>query len=208
MRGLQALTGASEHRPHAAVKPINDSELLDRIVNGDRRALEALFARHYVRIYRFAKRMVGDEALAEDIVSDVFIDVWRNASRFDGNSQVTTWILGIARFKALSLLRRHREDSLDDATAEAIPDTADDPEVAAQKSNRVAILRECMSHLSPAHREIIDLVYYREKSIDEAAGIIGAPSNTVKTRVFHARKRMSGLLRQAGVDRTYQYQTT
>ena len=99
-----------------------------------------------------------------------------------GNSQVSTWILGIARFKALSALRRRKDDALDDAAAEAIPDTADDPEVAVQKTDRVAILRECMSHLSRAHREIIDLVYYHEKSIDEAAEIVGIPSNTVKTR--------------------------
>jgi RNA polymerase sigma-70 factor (ECF subfamily) len=149
-------------------------------------------------------RIVGDGALADDIVNDVFVNVWRSAGRFDGNSKVSTWILGIARFKALSALRRRKDDALDDITAEAIADTADDPEVTAQKTDRVAILRECMSNLSRAHREIIDLVYYHEKSVEEAAEIVGIPTNTVKTRMFHARKRMSELLRQAGVDRTYQ----
>jgi RNA polymerase sigma-70 factor (ECF subfamily) len=178
--------------------------LLERIADNDKMAMRALFGRHNVRVHRFVCRIVGDAALAEDVVNDVFVNVWRSAGRFDGNSKVSTWILGIARFKALSALRRRKDDALDDITAEAIADTADDPEVAAQKTDRVAILRECMSHLSRAHREIIDLVYYHEKSVDEAAEVVGIPTNTVKTRMFHARKRMSELLRQAGVDRTYQ----
>ncbi len=203
MQCVKALPGDHAHRPLLA-KQSCDSELLDRIADNDKLAMRVLFARHNVSVYRFVCRIVGDGALAEDVVSEVFVDVWRSARRFDGNSKVSTWILGIARFRALSALRRRKDDALDDATAEAIPDTADNPEVASQKSDRVAILRECMSHLSRAHREIIDLVYYHEKSVDEAAEIVGIPTNTVKTRMFHARKRMSELLRQAGVDRTYQ----
>jgi RNA polymerase sigma-70 factor (ECF subfamily) len=204
MQCVKALPGDHAHRPLLAAKQSCDSELLDRIADNDKLAMRVLFARHNVSVYRFVCRIVGDAALAEDIVNDVFVNVWRSAARFDGNSKVSTWILGIARFKALSALRRRKDDALDDITAEAIADTADDPEVTAQKTDRVAILRECMSHLSRAHREIIDLVYYHEKSVDEAAEIVGIPTNTVKTRMFHARKRMSELLRQAGVDRTYQ----
>jgi RNA polymerase sigma-70 factor (ECF subfamily) len=204
MQSAKALRITFAHRPLRDVKPSCDSELLDRIADNDKLAMRVLFARHSVRAHRFVQRIVGDGALAEDIVSEVFVEVWRSAGRFDGNSKVSTWILGIARFRALSALRRRKDDALDDVTAEAILDTADDPEVAVQKTDRVAILRKCMSHLSRAHREIIDLVYYHEKSVDEAAEIIGIPSNTVKTRMFHARKRMSELLRQAGVDRTYQ----
>jgi RNA polymerase sigma-70 factor (ECF subfamily) len=204
MRSVQVLAGAFDRKPLVAKKPIDDYELLDRVADGDKLAIQVLFSRHKVRVFHFVRRTVKDEALAEDIVSDVFFDVWRNAGQYEGNSQVATWILGIARFKALSLLRRRRDDALDDAEAEAIPDTADDPEVAVQKTDRGDILRECMRHLSPTHREIIDLVYYHEMSIDEAAEITGVPSNTVKTRMFNARKRLSELLRQAGVDRTYQ----
>jgi RNA polymerase sigma-70 factor (ECF subfamily) len=166
--------------------------------------MQALFARHNVRVYRFVLRLVNDEALAEDLVNEVFVDVWKNAGKFEGNSQVSTWILAIARFKALSALRRRKDASLDEAEAAAIPDTADNPEICLQKKDRVAILRECMSHLSRDHREIIDLVYYHEKSVDEVAEIVGVPKNTVKTRMFYARKRMSELLAQAGIDQTYQ----
>jgi RNA polymerase sigma-70 factor, ECF subfamily len=204
MQSVKALSGTFAHRPLLAAKYSDDCELLDRIAADDKLAMRVLFARHNVGVHRFVWRIVGDGALAEDIVSEVFVDVWRSAGRFDGNSKVSTWILGIARFKALSALRRRKDDALDDAAAEAIPDIADDPEVAVQKIDRGAILRECMSHLSRAHREIIDLVYYHDRSIDEAAEIVGVPSNTVKTRMFHARKRMSDLLRKAGVDRTYQ----
>ena len=182
----------------------SDEELLHRVAKGDRLAIQALFARHNVRTHRFVLRMVNDSALAEDIVSETFIEVWRNADRFEGYSQVSSWILAIARFKTLSALRRRKEGQLDEAVAEAIPDSADDPERIMLQKDRAAILRQCLSHLSGAHREIIDLVYYHEKSVEEAAAIVGVPANTAKTRMFHARKRMSELLKQAGVDRTYQ----
>jgi len=77
---------------------------------------------------------------------------------------------------------------------EAIPDHADDPEMVVQKLQQVAILGHCLSLLSPAHREVIDLVYYHGRSIDEVAAIIGAPQGTVKTRVFHARNHIARLL--------------
>jgi len=202
-RAIIGIQPSADQRPITA-KQRDDADLLERIVKGDRLALQVLFARHNVQTYRFLLRLVGDEALAEDLVSEVFLDVWRNAHQFKGNSRVTTWILGIARFKALSALRRRKDDALDDDAAAAIPDSADDPEIAVEKKDRVAILRRCMSHLSLAHREIIDLAYYQDKSINEVAEILGVPENTVKTRMFHARKRMSELLQQAGIDRTYQ----
>ena len=119
-------------------------------------------------------------------------------------SEVSTWILAIARFKALSSLRRCDADQLDEVTAAAIEDPADDPETTIEKRDRSNILRKCLSRLSPDHREIVDLVYYQEMAIHEVAEIVGIPENTVKTRMFHARKRMSELLQQAGIDRTYQ----
>jgi RNA polymerase sigma-70 factor (ECF subfamily) len=204
MQNVLALREASRKQPWIATQQSADPDLLSRIADGDTLAMQALFARHNVRVYRFVLRFVSDEALAEDVVNEVFVEVWRNADRFEGNSQVSTWILAIARFKALSSLRRRNYEELDDAEAAAIPDTADDPEISMQKKDRVAILRDCMSHLSRDHREIIDLVYYHGKSVDEVATIVGVPRNTVKTRMFHARKRMSALLQQAGIDQTYQ----
>jgi len=178
-----------------------DAVLIGRIAQGDRRAMQLLFARHHVRVYRFVLRLVNEAATAEDVISEVFLDVWRQADRFEGRSAVSTWLLAIARFKALSALRKRPDRELDEEAATALEDTSDDPEVAVQKKDKGEILRKCLATLSPEHREIIDLVYYHEKSVEEVAEIVGIPENTVKTRMFYARKKLAELLAQAGVER-------
>ena len=178
-----------------------DEVLIGRIAQGDKLAMQVLFARHNVRVYRFVLRLVGNAATAEDLISEVFLDVWRQADRFEGRSQVSTWLLAIARFKALSALRRKGETELDEEKAAAIEDHSDNPEVALQKKDKGEVLRECLTKLSPEHREIIDLVYYHEKSVEEVAAIVQIPENTVKTRMFYARKKLAELLTAAGVDR-------
>jgi RNA polymerase sigma-70 factor (ECF subfamily) len=189
------------HEPTASTQASSDDALVMRIASGDRLAMQVLYARHHVRVYRFVLRLVRNEATAEDLISEVFLDVWRQANRFEGRSAVTTWLLSIARFKALSTLRKRSEEELDEERAEAIEDESDDPEVAAQKRDKSNALRQCLTGLSAEHREVIDLVYYHEKSVEEVAAIIGIPEATVKTRMFYARKRLSELLKAAGVDR-------
>jgi RNA polymerase sigma-70 factor (ECF subfamily) len=179
----------------------SDEVLIGRIANGDRLAMQVLYARYHVRIFRFVVRMVRDESTAEDLISEVFLDVWRQAGRFEGRSAVSTWMLSIARFKALSALRYRPEQELSDEVAEAIEDTADDPHTALAKKDKGAILRKCLTGLSAEHREIIDLVYYHEKSVEEVAEIVGIPENTVKTRMFYARKRLAELLKAEGIER-------
>jgi len=177
-----------------------DERLVERVAAGDRLAMEVLYARHHLRIYRFLLRLVNDAPTAEDLTSDVFLDVWKQADRFERRSQVSTWMLSIARYKAMSALRSRTNDPLNDEIVTKIPDSADTPEVMVQKQNEGTVLRQCLTQLSPAHREVIDLVYYHEKSIAEVAEIIGAPPNTVKTRMFHARKRVAALLDARGFD--------
>ncbi|MCZ7658930.1 MAG: sigma-70 family RNA polymerase sigma factor, partial [Xanthobacteraceae bacterium] len=92
-------------------------------------------------------------------------------------------------------------EELDEEQAAAIEDTADDPEVAMQKKDTGEILRQALTRLSPEHREIIDLVYYHEKSVEEVAEIVGIPENTVKTRMFYARKKLAEVLKAAGIER-------
>ena len=179
----------------------SDEALIGRIASGDRLAMQVLFARHHVRVYRFVLRLVRDESAAEDLISEVFLDVWRQAGRFEGRSAVPTWLLAIARFKALTALRRKPDEALDEEKAEAIEDQSDDPEIVLSKKYKSAAIRKCLTGLSAEHREIIDLVYYHEKSVEEVAAIVGIPENTVKTRMFYARKRLSELLKAAGVDR-------
>jgi RNA polymerase sigma-70 factor (ECF subfamily) len=178
-----------------------DELLIGRIARGDRLAMQVLFARHHVRVYRYVLRLTRDEAAAEDVISEVFLDVWRQASRFEGRSAVSTWLIAIARFKTLSLLRKRREDSLDEEVAESIEEPSDDPERAIEKQDKGEKLRQCLAALSAEHREIIDLVYYHEKSVEEVALIVGIPENTVKTRMFYARKKLGELCRLAGIDR-------
>ena len=163
--------------------------------------MQVLFARHQVRVYRFVLRLVGNQAVAEDLISEVFLDVWRQADRFEGRSAVSTWLLAIARFKALSFMRRKPDEELDEETAGAIEDRSDDPEVSVQKKDKSVALRKCLAVLSPEHREVIDLVYYHEKTVQEVAELVGIPEATVKTRMFYARKRLSELLKTAGIDR-------
>ena len=179
----------------------SDEVLIGRIANGDRLAMQVLFARHHVRVFRFVVRLVRNESTAEDLISDVFLDVWRQAGRFEGRSAVSTWLLSIARFKALSALRRRPDEELDDETAGAIEDQADDPEIALEKKDKSVLIRKCLMGLSAEHREIVDLVYYHEKSVEEVAEIVGIPENTVKTRMFYARKKLSELLKAAGIER-------
>jgi RNA polymerase sigma-70 factor, ECF subfamily len=179
----------------------SDEVLIGRIAQGDRLAMQVLFARHHVRVYRFVLRLVRNEAAAEDLISEVFLDVWRQADRFEGRSTASTWLLAIARFKALSSMRRKPDEELDEETAATIEDSSDTPEISLQKKDKSEVLRSCLEGLSREHREVIDLVYYHEKSVEEVAAIVGIPEATVKTRMFYARKKLSELLKAAGMDR-------
>jgi RNA polymerase sigma-70 factor (ECF subfamily) len=203
MQYSQAVSTTSPVQPHAVTQDTSDEALVSLIAQRDKRALQALYSRHQVRVYRFALRFLNDEAAAEDIVSEVFIDVWRQAGRFEGRSQVTTWLLAIARNKALSALRRRAAEELDEEIAEFIEDPSDSPETAMQKKQRSSVLQDCLTQLSPAHREIVDLVYYHEKTVEEVAEIIDVPANTVKTRMFYARKRIAELMAAKGVQRAH-----
>ena len=194
-------------RPLAAVATVpaagtagdtsSDTILIERIAAGDKLAMQALFARHRMSIYRWLLRFVSNETLAEDLLSEVFLDVWRQAGRFEGRSSVSTWLISIARFKALSARRRRTEAELDEKIETTVADPANDLEAALQEKNRGELLRQALIRLSPEHREIIDLVYYHEKSVDECAHILGIPAATVKTRMFYARKKLAELVKGA-----------
>jgi len=179
----------------------DDRQLIALIADRDQAALRLLVGRHQLRVYRFLLRIVRNEAAAEELANEVFMEVWRNAQRFEGNSTPHTWMLSIAHHRAVSSLRKRREESWDEERAQEIADEGDNPEVAAQKHDKSVLMRRCMDALSAEHREIIDLVYYHELSIAEVAAVVGIPENTVKTRMFYARKRLSEILKAAGVDR-------
>jgi RNA polymerase sigma-70 factor (ECF subfamily) len=194
------LTTLESHVASAGPGVARHDELIARIAVGDRLAMAALYARHHVRVYRFLLRFVNDAANAEDLAGDVFLEVWKHAQRFEGRSQVSTWLLAIARYKAISLLRGRINERLDNELLADTPDHADHAETILLRRNAVAAVRQCLTQLSLAHREIIDLVYYHGKTIAEVAEITGAPQNTVKTRMFHARKRLAKLVDAMSLD--------
>ena len=179
---------------HCPFDQTSDQALVVRIAGGDQLAMRALFARHQTGVYRWLRRFVPDEALAEDLLSEVFLDVWRQAGSFQARSSVSTWLFAIARNKALSARRRRVDSELDDDFALSICDPADDPEASLLKKGRADLLRRSLAKLSRKHREVLDLVYYHGKSVKEMAAITGIPQATVKTRMFHARRRLAELV--------------
>src|ERR1700743_2961266 len=132
-----------------AAQATSDEMLLESISEGSRTAMHTLYARHNVRVYRFILRIVRDTTMAEDLVSQVFLGVWPTASQFEGRSQVSTWLLSIARFKALTSLRQRRFEDIDQDDGREIADDSDTPEASLDRSNTSAILRACVAKLSP-----------------------------------------------------------
>ncbi len=181
----------------AAPETSSDEMLIRRIAQGDQLAMRTLFGRHRIPLYRWLLRLVGDEALAEDLLSDVFLDVWRQAAAFEARSSVSTWLLAIARYKALSARRRPKDAELDEEIASSVADPADDPEVVLQKKTRAELLHHSLACLSPEHGEVIDLVYFHGKSVKEVAEIVGIATATVKTRMFYARKELADFVAAA-----------
>ena len=120
----------------------SDTILIERIAAGDKLAMHALFARHRTPIYRWLLRFVGNETVAEDLLSDVFFDVWQQAGRFEGRSTVSTWLLSIARFKALSARRRRTHAELNEEIEATVADTANIAEAASGEEASGELLRK------------------------------------------------------------------
>jgi RNA polymerase sigma factor (sigma-70 family) len=179
---------------------VSDEMLLRNVAKGDKAAMHIMFARHRARVFRFIQRMVSNPTIADDLVSQVFLDVWRSANRFESRSRVSTWLLSIARLKATSFLRQRTHENIDKGDVLGIADAGDTPEVALDRKEKHGILHACVSNLSPAHREIINLFYCRERSIAEVSEIIGIPYATARSRLFDARKQLARIIVSAGFE--------
>jgi RNA polymerase sigma-70 factor (ECF subfamily) len=193
-KSADAALARAAARDNSADDAGSDDALIRRIAAGDQLAMRTLFARHRIPLYRWLLRIVRDETTAEDLLSDVFLDVWRQAASFEGRASVSTWLLAIARYKALSARRSRVDSELDERIVSTIADPADNPEAALQKKNRSEVLRDSLATLSPEHGEVIDLVYYHGKSVKEVADIVGVGEATVKTRMFYARRKLASLV--------------
>lgn len=186
-------SGAAPSAWAATLGTSSDEALIKRIADRDQLAMRTLFARYRVALYRWLLRLVSDTATAEDLLSEVFLDVWRHAAVFEGRSSVSTWLLAIARNKAISARRRRPDVELNDELTSTLADPADDPELMLERKDREEVLRRSVAQLSQGHAEIIDLVYYHGKSVNEVAEVMGLNAATVKTRMFYARKKLAEL---------------
>jgi RNA polymerase sigma-70 factor (ECF subfamily) len=200
MQNIYKLADFSDRPGRATVSQTADEALLTAIAAGDKSAMQVLFERHRVRVYRFVLRIVRNPSEAEDIVSDVFLQVWRQAGMFRCQSQVSTWLLVIGRNMALNVLKHRPEPLMEESAAVKLVDPAEDPEGATQTKDRSRFLRRCLMRLPAIERAAIDLVYYHQKSISEISEILGAPEGTIKSRLFTARKRLAAYLRATGIE--------
>lgn len=163
----------------------HEEQLLRRIARGDEAALERLYLDYYPRLTRFILRVTRDVDLASEIINDVFMVIWRSAAGFRGDSSVSTWILGIAYRKALKSASRY-------GPPPALPGDFHVPydELRYQRLD----LDSCLARLSHEQRATVELAYYFGYSYKEIADIMGCPENTVKTRMFAARRALKSLL--------------
>jgi RNA polymerase sigma-70 factor (ECF subfamily) len=175
-----------------------DQALIEAIADGDKHAMRALFLRHSVKIYRYILRITRRQSLAEELLNEVFLAVWQQSDKFDGRSQVITWLLGIARLKAINAMRQRPHKGLTEEAMAQVADPPDNPEALLERNDRCSRLRTCLTRLSPMHREIIDLVYYHGRPVAEVAEILGIPPGWVKMRMFDARGELADLLQEVG----------
>lgn len=173
-----------------------DEKLVVRIARGEQAALRDLFARHYSRVYRFVCRFLKDREAIEEVVNDTFLIAWQEAPRFEGRSQVATWLLGIARHRALGAVRARRAppESLDEQDETTLVDPNERVDARMQREDSNHYLRRCVAMLPCEQALVIELHYFRDKSLKEAAALTGVPLNTVKTRMFLARKKLATML--------------
>jgi RNA polymerase sigma-70 factor (ECF subfamily) len=175
--------------------------LLECIADGDQAALRELMIRHQTRIYRFVMRFIRDRGVAEDIVSDTFVAVWRQAADFENRSSVATWLLAIARYKALSARERlvAAHEPLDEVAATLV-DPGHGPDAGIERRDSARFLRQCLAALPAEQAMLLDLVYFHEKSVREAAVIAGVSENTVKSRMYLGRKKLAAMLNAASIE--------
>ncbi len=174
------------------------THLLSRVAQGDQQAFATLHRALAKTVFAFALNMLRDHDRAEEVVVDTLHEVWRNPTRFDGSSKLSTWVLGIARNKALTLRRAITGNHTQELNEEIIESVADDescPFDSLAAGQRERGVRECMEKLSDEHRECMHLVFYEGFSLREVADMQNCPENTIKTRLFHARKRIQNCLR-------------
>ena len=163
--------------------------LLDRVVGGDRAAFEQLYRLYRPRLTRFLLNLIRRPTLVEEVLNDTMMVVWHRADSFNGASKLSTWVFAIAYRKAMKGLKR-QDEAVEDKEAENRVSDAASPEDVSARQRINALLMRAMDELSPAHRAVVDLTYFHDLGYREIAMILECPVDTVKTRMFHARRRL------------------
>lgn len=179
--------------PQASGEARDDRELLTRVADGDRAAFRTLYLSYHKRMSRFLLRFLRRRELIEEVINETLYTVWCKARDYRGDSQVSTWIFGIAYRKALKALKRGADDppldaSVDPESLSALHDAGADQREIRQ------VIDQALASLPPVQRLTIELAYFMGHSCEEIAAITECPVNTVKTRLFHARERLRELL--------------
>jgi len=162
----------------------SDMLLLGQVAKGDASAFHALYERHADRVFRYVLGMIRKPHLAEEVLQETMLAVWKGAGNFKGAAKVGTWILGIARNQAYNLLRREERGS-------RLPDRQDQAADPAPALEREVAVSDALRTLPAAQREVLHLVYYQNLSVRETADALGIPTGTVKSRMYHARRTLS-----------------
>ncbi len=183
------------------ISKLSDETLMECISRGDQQAFSQLYLRYQPRLVKYCSRVLRDDiAQAADLVDEAMFDVWRSAENFAGRSKVSTWIYSIARNKMVSWLRKTSEVTLEDESIlDAMIDPAAGPHEELALDDMKQQLLRLMDQLTEEHREVIRLTYFEDKSVKEVAIVLDISENTVKTRMFYARKRLAQLLEKAGI---------
>lgn len=173
---------------------IDDRLIIQRIARGDREALAELYARYQQPLFRYLLQLTPDYGLAEEILQDTFVAVWKSARTFEGRSSVQTWLISIARRQAHNTLRRRKLLTVDEAELEELAATEPEPEDFALASVVRDELAAAFQQLAPLHREMIVLIFIEELSYPEVANVLGIPVGTVKSRLSNAKRMLRRLL--------------
>jgi RNA polymerase sigma-70 factor (ECF subfamily) len=170
--------------------------LVRRVARGDVAAFEVVYRRYRLRIAGFAGRLTQRPDIIEEVVNDTMVVVWQKAGRFRGRSRLSTWILGIAYRITLKRLRESSRRARAEAELpyEAQPSDLEQPEALLSRRQGQERIRQALLQLSPNHRAVIELTFFEGLSYREISEIVGCPHNTVKTRMFHARRQLKQVL--------------
>jgi len=171
-----------------------------QIARGDRAAFERLYGAYQRPLFRYFLHFVHMVEVAEELTDDVLVEVWKNAARFHGRSKPSVWVFGIAYHKAMDALRRRRPPVVDLHAVENAPDDERlAPEAAALHESVRNDVALALATLSAEHRAVLVLTFGHGYGYAEIAQIVGCPVNTVKTRMFYAKKRLKETLERRGV---------